>query len=373
MAVLDPRDHDLARILIRHSVRAGKGDLVFIDAIGLDTSGLAEAICEEATRVGAAPYVHLSDPETIRKLLHGGSEGVFARLAEFELLQMRNATCYIGIRGGRNSFEAADVPPKKMDLYNRIVRKPVHLEERVKNTRWCVLRYPNSAMAHMAMQPRETFADFYYRVCTHDYAAMARACRPLKALMEKTSQVRITGPGTELEMSIKGMGVVPCFGSHNIPDGECFTAPVRGSVNGTVAFNVPTIWESRSYDKITLEFEKGKVLRATAANPEQTKQLNRVLDQDEGARYVGEFSLGFNPHILSPMRDILFDEKIAGSFHMALGQAYEEADNGNTSQLHWDMVCIQRPDFGGGEVWFDGKLIRKDGMFLPKSLEALNP
>lgn len=372
MPILDLRDNDLAKTLVRHSVRAGKGDLVFIDAIGLDTRGLAEAICGEVLRAGAAPYVHLSDPETIRKLVHGSTESTLTRLAEFELLQMQNATCYIGIRGGANSYELADVPPRKMDLYNRILRKPVHLEERVKRTRWVVLRYPNSAMASMAGQPREKFADFYYQVCNHDYSAMEKACRPLKRLMEKTDHVAIKGPGTDLEMSIQGIPVVPCFGTHNIPDGECFTAPVRDSVNGTVTFNVPTIWESRAYDNIQLEFKDGRVTRATAGDKEQTRALNRVLDQDEGSRFIGEFSLGFNPHILKPMRDILFDEKIAGSFHMALGQAYEDADNGNTSQLHWDMVCIQRPEFGGGEIHFDGKLIRKDGVFLPKALQPLN-
>lgn len=372
MAVFDQRDRDLARILVRHSVKAGRGDLVFIDAIGLDTRGLAEALCEEVVRAGAAPYVHLTDPETTRRLLHTASRATYERLAEFELLQMKNTTCYIGIRGGSNPYETADVPPAKMSLYNRILRHPVHLEERVKNTRWCVLRYPNSAMAQMAGQPREAFADFYYRVCTHDYRAMEKACRPLARLMEKTRHVHIKGPGTDLAFSIEGIPVVPCFGAHNIPDGECFTAPVRDSIDGVVTFNVPTIWESHPYDRIVLEFEEGRVVKATGANREQTRRLNRVLDQDEGARFAGEFAIGFNPHIFEPMRDILFDEKIAGSFHMAMGQAYEDADNGNHSQIHWDMVCIQRQDLGGGEIWFDGKLIRKDGIFLPKSLRALN-
>ena len=373
MAIFDPRDKELAKILIRHSVRAGKGDLVYIDAIGLDTRGLAEAICVEAAQAGAAPHVHITDPETTRRLLHVASEEVFTRLAEFELLQMKNATCYIGIRGNSNSYEMADVPARKLDLYNRILRGPVHLEERVRNTRWCVLRYPNSSMAQLACQPREAFADFYYRVCTHDYAAMARACKPLQALMDRTDSVEIRSADTHLTFSIKDVPSVPCFGTHNIPDGECFTAPVRDSVNGHVTFNSPTIWESQGYEKIRLEFVNGRIVKATAANPDQTRRLNRVLDQDEGARYVGEFSLGFNPHVLHPMRDILFDEKIAGSFHMAMGQAYEDADNGNRSRLHWDMVCIQRPDYGGGEIYFDGKLIRKDGLFLPKSLQKLNP
>lgn len=372
MANKDSRDQELARLLIKHSVKAQKGDLVFIDAVGLDTAGLAEAVLIETLKVGAAPYVHLSEPETSRKLLHAAGEESMKRLAKFEMLQMKDTQCYIGIRGAANIFESSDVPPRQLSLYNKIVRKPVHLDQRVRHTRWCVLRFPNASMAQLAQRPRETFADFYYKVCTLDYSKMERAVRALKTAMEKTDEVHFKGNGTDLRMSIKNIGVVPCTGSHNIPDGECFTAPVRKSVNGTVFFNTPTIWEGTPYENIKLIFKDGKIVEATAASKEQTTKLNRVLDQDEGARYVGEVAIAFNPFILHPMRDILFDEKIAGSFHMAMGQAYEDADNGNKSQVHWDMVCIQRKDYGGGEIYFDGKLVRKDGIFLPKSLQGLN-
>jgi aminopeptidase len=301
------------------------------------------------------------------------SEAVMQRSSEFELLQMKNAQCFIGIRGAANIFEYADVPRKQLNLYNKTIVQPVHMNQRVKHTRWCVLRYPNSSMSQLAQQSREGFAEFYYRVCTLDYAAMDRAVKPLAELMRKTDKVHITGPGTDLEFSIKGIGVVPCTGTHNIPDGECFTSPVRGSMNGTVAFNTPTVWEGSPYDNITLTFEKGRVVKATGSGKEQTAKLNKVLDQDEGARVVGEFAIAFNPFILNPMRDILFDEKIAGSFHMALGNAYDDADNGNRSAVHWDLVCIQRPDYGGGRIAFDGKVIREDGIFQPKALQKLNP
>jgi aminopeptidase len=193
--------------------------------------------------------------------------------------------------------------------------------------------------------------------------------RALKALMEKTDRVEIKGPGTDLRFSVKRIPAIICGGDRNIPDGEVFTAPVKNSVEGHVTFNAPTIYQSTNFDGIRLEFRAGKVVEATS---NQTAKLNTILDSDPGARYIGEFSLGFNPHILQPMRDILFDEKIAGSFHFTPGQAYEEADNGNRSQVHWDMVNIQRPDYGGGEIYFDGKLIRRDGEFLPKQLRALN-
>jgi len=207
-------------------------------------------------------------------------------------------------------------------------------------------------------------------VCTLDYSRMRPGMAALKALMDSTDRVHIKGPGTDLRFSIKGIGSVTCGGDRNIPDGEVFSCPTRTSVEGFVTFNVPSIYQGVAFDGVRLEFEGGRVVKATSNN---TAALNRILDSDAGARFIGEFSLGFNPHILHPMRDILFDEKIAGSFHFTPGQAYEIGGNGNKSRIHWDMVCIQRKDYGGGEVWFDGKLIRKDGIFTPPALRKLNP
>ena len=371
MANVDPRDRELAKLIVSHSIKARKGDLVVIDSIGLDTASLAQALCEEITRAGAAPVLHLVDPEILRKVIMQGNEQAFAKMRDVLLHEIKLAACYIGIRGSANAFEHSDIPREKMSVYNKILAHPVR-DARVTGTRWCVMRYPNAAMAQLAQQSREAFADFYYRVCTFDYPSMSRALKPLKALMEKTDRVAIKGPGTDIEFSIKKIPVIPCTGEYNIPDGECFTAPVKDSVNGKVAFNAPTIWEGSPFEQIRLTFKNGKIVEASAANAEQTSKLNRILDQDAGARYVGEFSLAFNPYILHPMRDILFDEKIAGSFHMAMGQAYEQADNGNRSGLHWDMVCIQRKDYGGGEIHFDGKLIRKDGVFTTKALQGLD-
>lgn len=370
---IDPRDRQLAQTLIRYSTKAQPGELVFIMCSGLETLSLGAACVEEATRAGAAPYLHIVEPQVQRLFLHGASEEVLKRLARFELKQMKDADCFIGIRGPGNIFETSDVPSEQMKLYNKFVVQPVHMEERLKRTRWVVLRYPNSAMAQLSKQSTAGFADFYYRACLIDYAQMARAVQPLHDLMQRTDQVHLKGPGaTDLQFSMKGIPAIPCCGEMNIPDGECFTAPVRTSVNGVVQFNTPSVWEGTAFEDITLRFEKGRVTEATAADAAQTLRLNEILDQDAGARYVGEFSIAFHPEILEPMRDILFDEKIAGSFHMAMGNAYDEASNGNKSAVHWDMVCIQRPEYGGGEIYFDGQLIRKDGEFLPKELRPLN-
>lgn len=369
---IDSRDQKLARMLVSYSVKAKPGELVFIQVSGTDAISLAAACVEETARAGAAPYLHIVDTEVQRLFLRSADEKVFKRLARLELKQMKDADCFIGIRGSQNIFELSDVPREQMEAYTRFLVKPVHLEERVKRTRWVVLRYPNESMAQMSGSSTESFKKFYYDVCLVDYAKMARDVKPLQRLMEKTDHVRLVAPGTDLEFSIKGIPSIPCCGEMNVPDGECFTAPVRNSVNGTVAFNAPTVWQGAPFDGVKLEFRNGKVINAVASDAAQTRKLNEILDQDAGARYLGEFSIAFNPKILHPMRDILFDEKISGSFHMALGQAYDEASNGNKSAVHWDMVCIQRPDCGGGEIYFDDKLIRKNGKFTQKELQALN-
>lgn len=373
LGAINPKDRELAHMLIHHSTKAKAGELVFIQCNGFDTVQLGAACVEEATKVGAAAYLHINDPEVMKLYLNSASEETFKRLAQFELKQMKDADCFIGIRGTDNPFELSDVPAKQMEYYSKHVVGPVHIEERVKNTRWVVLRYPNSSMAQMAGQSTASFQEFYYKVCLVDYHQMAIDALPLKALMEKTDKVHIKGPGTDFTFSIKDIPAIPCCGEMNVPDGECFTAPVKTSINGTVAFNTPTLLEGTAFENIKLTFENGKVINAVGATDEQTEKLNEVLDRDEGSRYIGEFALGFNPHILKPMRDILFDEKICGSFHMALGKAYEDAFNGNISDLHWDLVCIQRPEYGGGEIWFDDILIRKDGIFTLSELAPLNP
>jgi aminopeptidase len=225
-------------------------------------------------------------------------------------------------------------------------------------------------MAQLGGMNTEKFADFYYDVCTLDYKKMSDAMDNLVELMNRTDKVHIKGEGTDLSFSIKDIPAIKCAGEMNIPDGEVFTAPVRDSVNGYVTFNTPSVHEGKTFENIRLEFEKGKIVKATA---NYTEHLNKTLDTDEGARYVGEFAIGVNPYILDPMKDTLFDEKICGSFHFTPGTCYDEAPNGNNSAIHWDLVCIQTEQYGGGEIWFDDTLIRKNGIFVIEQLLCLNP
>jgi aminopeptidase len=287
---------------------------------------------------------------------------------DLEMSRMRKMQAYVAVRGSMNANENSDVPSDRMALYTRTLR-PV-LNYRVNKTRWVVLRWPSCSMAQAANMSTEAFEDFYFNVCTMDYRKMARAMQPLEKRMVNADKVRIKGPGTELSFSIKGIGAKSCNGKLNIPDGEVFSCPVKSSVKGSIQFNTPTLYSGTRFENVRLEFENGKVVDASSNN---NKRLNEILDTDQGARYVGEFALGFNPHIQNPMCDILFDEKIAGSLHFTPGQAYEIADNGNRSAVHWDMVLIQRPEWGGGEIWFDDELIRKDGLFVPRDLKPLNP
>jgi aminopeptidase len=365
--IIDPRFEKLAEGLTGFSTTLKKGERVLIDAFDVPDA-MVIALIRSARARGAMPYVQIHRARVTRELALGAEEAQFNAAVEIELARMKQMNAYIALRGSENIFEAADVPSARVQLVSRIM-KPV-IDQRVNKTKWVVLRWPTSAMAQQATLSTEAFEDFYFKVCTLDYARMKPGMRALAELMQKTDRVHITGPGTDLRFSIKGIGAKECGGQFNIPDGEVFSCPVRESVEGVVQYNAPTVYLGASFDSIRLAFKKGKIVEATSNN---TPKLNQILDSDPGARYIGEFALGFNPHILEPMRDILFDEKIAGSFHFTPGQAYEDCGNGNKSQVHWDMVCIQRPEYGGGEIRFDGKLVRKDGLFLPKALQKLNP
>lgn len=363
----DPRIDALARQLVRYSTSLKRGENVLLDLHDVpDSIGLA--LIRETRSKGAHPIVRIHHGRITRELLSGAEDDQYTVIAKNLLAEMKDMDAYIAIRGGHNAAENSDVPAARMQLAMKHMR-PV-LDHRVKKTRWCVLRWPSSAMSQQAGMSTEAFEDFYFRVCLLDYKALLPAANSLKKLMEKTDLVEISGPGTSLRFSIKGIPAVVCAGNFNIPDGEVFTAPVRDSVQGHITFNAPTIYQGIPFDGVRLEFSDGRIVKAEAGS--KTKELNEILDSDAGARFIGEFALGFNREIREPMRDILFDEKIAGSFHFTPGQAYEEADNGNHSQVHWDMVNIQRQDYGGGEIRFDGKIIRQDGIFLPKALEKLN-
>lgn len=365
----DPRIDQLATILLDHSCRLQRGEKVLIESFDLPEPQLICALIEGAAQRGAIPLVSTKNNAVLRALYRTATEESMKLNGALERARMEQVQAYIGVRGAANSSQHADVPPPQMDLFQQHWWQTVHSDVRVAKTKWVVLRYPTDSFAQAAGMSTPAFEDFYFEVCTADYPAMKAAQEPLAARMRAADRVRITAPGTDLEFSIKNIPVICCFGERNIPDGEVFTAPVRDSINGTIRFNTQSRYQGTVFSDIQFAFKDGKIVDAQANN---TARINQILDSDEGARYCGEWSLGTNNRVRHPMLDTLFDEKIGGSFHLTPGNAYDIADNGNNSRIHWDLVLIQREDYGGGEVWFDGELVRKDGRFVPKDLAGLN-
>ncbi|WP_409292441.1 aminopeptidase [Peribacillus sp. SCS-37] len=364
----DPRIKKLADGLLDYSVKIKKGETVIIDVFG-DGLPLARELVKAAYDRGAYPFVKITDEETSRLMLEGTTQERSELQQKWDLSVYKDAAASIRIFGLKNDKENANVVVEQRKLHSSAM-KPVH-NEIINNTRWVLLEYPNSSIAQKAGMSLEKFEDFFFNVCTLDYQKMDRAMDALKELMDRTESVQLKGQGTDLTFSIKGLKSVKCSGLRNIPDGEVYTAPVKDSINGVLTNNTATTYTGKKFENVRFVFQNGKIVEATSNN---TEELNKILDTDEGARYIGEFAIGVNPHILHPMDDTLFDEKIAGSFHFTPGQSYKnESYNGNDSNIHWDIVNIQRPEYGGGEIWFDGVLIRKDGLFIPESLHALNP
>lgn len=367
---MDYRNIELAKILVNYSVSVNKGDKVLIHYSGNESKELVIELIKKIYEKGGLPFLSNSDSSVQRELLMNINEEQLNSMAKYDSLRMKDMNCYIGINGSDNCFELSDVPQNKMLLYSKLYQKPVHVNIRVQNTKWVILIYPNKSFAQLSKMPLDKFNDFYYKVCTLDYKKMGIAMQKLINLMNKTDKVRIKGKDTDINFSIKGINAVPCAGKMNIPDGEIYTAPVKNSVNGRITYNTMSTYNGFGFENVSFEFKNGKIINATANNSEK---LNSILDTDEGSRYIGEFAFGVNPYINEPMNNILFDEKINGSIHFTPGSSYKDAYNGNESSVHWDLVLIQRESYGGGEIYFDNVLIRRNGLFVLKELEDLNP
>lgn len=362
----DSRDQRLAKNLVRHSMSVAPGERVLLDFRGPATLELLREVITEITHAGGVPFVLFGEDSLTRRFLLDAGEDQIASWGKIHENLMREMQCYMRVNGTDNPFDLADLSEDARKWEREYYMNRVHLKIRVPNTKWVVLRYPTYSMAQQARMSRESFANLYYKVCNLDYERFSRAMDPLKELMEKTDRVRLTAKDTDVEFSIKGIGVVKCDGAMNIPDGEVFTAPVKGSVNGVITYNSGTIYSGTSWDWVRLFFEKGKIVKIEASN--DVEKLREIFSTDEGASYIGEFSFGLNPHLHAAIKDTLFDEKIYGSFHTALGQCYDNASNGNQSAIHWDLVCIQTEQYGGGKVWMDGVLVRENGHWVHPEL-----
>ncbi len=365
---MDERINKLADLLVNYSCKIKPDEKILIEYEGDCSKNLVRQIIKEVYNAGGLPYVEIGDSAITREILLGCTPTQLEFLNQCSLQKMKGMDAYIAIRAALNTSELADVPSDKLAMYNNLTNPTENY--RVDHTKWVVLRYPNNSMAQLAHTSLEAFEEFYFKVCTLDYGKMSKAMDPLVDLMNRTDKVHIIGPGTDLTFSIKGIPAVKCDGQCNIPDGEVYTAPVRDSMNGVISYNTPSEEQGFTYENIVFEINNGKIIKATANDD---YRVNKLLDTDQSARYFGEFAIGVNPYILGPMKDTLFDEKIAGSFHLTPGASYEDAPNGNKSAIHWDLVNIQRSEYGGGEIYFDDILIRKDGLFVVDELLGLNP
>lgn len=367
---MDQRAKQLAQNLVEKSMKVQSGENVWIEGYGIHTFGMIDLIIEEVVKAGGRPFVSLHDNVISHTLLQHITEDQIKIQKENEFALMKQMDCFVAVRGVENDFDESDISSDKLSLFDKYHR--IQLNERVTNTKWVILRWPSQGAAQAARMSLRSYEDFFFNACLLDYSKLAQDVIPLQELMNKTDKVRIVSPGTDLTFSIKDIPSKPCTGMHNIPDGEIFTAPVRDSVQGYITYNTPTPYNGEVFDGVRLEFKDGKIVNAACVSGSE-KRLNEILDSDDGARYIGEFAIGLNNKVTQPSLSILFDEKIGGSIHFTPGEAYAVADNGNRSQIHWDMVLRQTSDLGGGEIYFDDVLIRKDGLFTLPELEPLNP
>ncbi len=358
------KDKQLAVKILDFSVELEEDQHIMLQLAGLNGVGLLRALVEGCRKRGAHPFVHMQDTEIQRLLMEHGDRSFWKKQAEVEGLPLiKQMDAFVGVRASLNIYENADVDKEANQHYLEQFAKPVHLEERVNNTNWTVLRYPSEAFAMNAKMPTERFRQFYYDACLLDYSKLREAMKPLHERLKNTDEVHLKGESTDIRFSVKDQSWVPCFGKRNIPDGELFSSPLLDSVNGHITY-APSVYQGKPFEYVQLEVEDGVVTDFDSSNNDALKE---ILDTDEGARRFGEFSFGLNPIIDSPMYDILFDEKIYGSNHLTLGQDYDIAPNGNESNIHWDLVCI------GADVYLDGEKIREGRTFVTDDLKPLNP
>lgn len=358
----------LSKTIVDYSIGVKENDKVLIQYESSMCNPLVKCLIKDIYSKGGIPFTKLLDNELNSLILEGADSKTIDEMVKVKTFEVDEFDCFIRICYTENEYEDKNVPTT---VRKELGSKSEKIDDiRINQRRWVLLNYPSLVDAYKAGMKYDEFYNYSLSVMNVDYKSLDEKIKPLKELMERTDKVRIVGPNTDLTFSIKGLPAIPCCGKANIPDGELYTAPVKNSVNGIITYNTKSPYNGYVFNNISLEFKDGKIINATASD--NNDKLKEIFDTDEGARYVGEFSLGFNPMIKEPMGDILYDEKIMGSLHFTPGTCYKDCNNGNVSSIHWDLVLIQRPEYGGGEIYFDDVLIRKDGLFVLDNLKQLN-
>jgi aminopeptidase len=354
--MVDDRITKTAQLLIDHSTRTKRGDRVLIqtDALAKD---LALEVYKYALQKGAYPWIRTELPEAKYTLLKYASDEQLGFVPEHEIAEIKNTDVYIYLVAYSNVKELSNIDPPRIAARSKALR-PL-LDWRIEKTRWVVFMYPTDAEAQEAEMSLREFEDFVYKACLIDWKETSSKLLALKKHVDAADKVEITSPDTHLEFSIKGRESVASPGEHNMPDGELFTSVVEDSANGNIKFDIPGIWSSNVVEGMNLTFREGRVVDAKADKNQEF--LEKTLATDEGSKRIGEFGIGFNYNITRPVRQMLFDEKIGGTIHLALGFGFKKTLSKNESTIHWDMIKDFRKN---GEIHFDGKLVMKNGKWL---------
>ena len=367
---MEEKINKLAELIVNYSLNVAEDEKVLITYQSIDCRDLVKKLIEKIVLRKGIPFANYVDPFVGNLLREKTTSKRIDLIKKYQEFEVDNFDSFINIKYNLNDYEDKNIPSNIRDEIKKKTYK-VH-DKKVNERKWVLLNYPSYVDGFKSKMKYEDFMNYSLDVMTFDYSKMSLDIKPLQELLDKTNKVRITGNETDITFSIKGMKSVPCTGEMNIPDGEIFTCPVKNSVNGVITYNTTSTYNGEVFSNVRLEFIDGKIVNATCNEEAKNDKLNKIFDTDEGSRYIGEFSLGLNPKILHPMGDILFDEKIIGSIHFTPGAAYKECYNGNDSNIHWDLVLIQRKEYGGGELYFDDRLIRKDGLFVIDELKYLN-
>lgn len=357
----------LIKTIVEHSCNISKSDHVLLFASHNIEESFLEALIKEINSKGAYCYFELIN-DRLKSISQSVADEEYANfMIKSDIEKYKNCNVRIFIQKENNRYESKIVPNESKTFLQKARDKFFfHILQK----RWLYLQFPSDLDAHLHKMSGSEFENFFFNACTIDYSELEKNLQPLKKLMEKTDNVRICGNGTDISFSIKDIPAVICSGNHNIPDGEIYTAPIKNSVNGIIRYNAPHNMFGESFEDIKLTVKDGKIIKVDCK--EKADLLYKYMSIDEGGLYFGEFALGVNKAITKSTGNTLFDEKINGSFHLTSGNCYNKANNGNKSCTHEDFVCIQTPEFGGGEIYFDNILIRKDGKFTLKELEILN-
>ncbi len=353
----DPRIEKLADILVNYSIKIKKGDVIEVST-GYEAKELALEVCRLIIKKGALPRVHVGLDGYAYTYFKYATEEQLTRYPKIAVYEAKNSDGSISIGAEYNTKELTNIDPKKMAMRKKATKilSDIHL----KKNNWVICEFPTNSLAQDAEMSLQEFEEFCYSATNIAWAKVSKQQDKLKKILDKGKTVRIKSPDTDLTFSIKGRQGIKCDGHRNMPDGEVFIAPVEKSTNGYIKYSYPAIREGKEVDGIRLEFKNGEVVKAEAAKNE--KLLKEMIKLDKGSKYLGEFGIGVNYGIKKFVKQILFDEKIGGTIHLALGMAYKEGGGKNESALHWDMI----KDMKNGELYIDGKLIQKNGKFTFK-------